>query len=81
MTLYWKALLAAGLALAVSGAAEARDAYRPLIVKKRSFLDAGRVVPPGSIATWSTASTMTQPVWSYNERFRPNLPGRFAPWP
>lgn len=81
MAIFFRMCLAAGLALAVSGVAEARETYRPLIVKKRSFLDAGRVVAPGSIATWATESTMTQPVWGYNERFRANLPGRFSPWP
>ena len=69
-----------GFALSL-GAAEAQQVYRPLIVKKRSFLDAGRVVPPGSIDTWATASARSQPVWGHNERFRPNLPGPFAPWP
>lgn len=73
--------LATAMALAFLAGAEAREVYRPLVVKKRSFLDAGKVVAPGSIPTWSNTLQVSPPVWSYNDRFRANLPGPFGTWP
>ena len=54
-------LAALGALAAVSAAAsvaEARERARPLTVHKRSFLDAGKVVPVGSQMAYVTANTI-----------------------
>lgn len=70
---------AAGLALACAAPPPAEAQGRPLVIKKRGdawFLP-GRVVPPGSLPTWATASANAAPVWSYDDRFRGPLPPRW----
>jgi hypothetical protein len=55
---------------------------RPLTVKKRSFLDAGNVVPVGSESRYVTNMTqLGRPMPSYNQPSRygvETLPGRFG---
>jgi hypothetical protein len=54
-------LAALGALVAVSAAAsvaDARERARPLTVHKRSFLDAGKVVPVGSQMSYVTANTI-----------------------
>jgi len=48
-----------------------------LVVPRRSFLDAGVVVAPGSIPNYATSTMMTPPIYSYDDRFTRNLPGPY----
>ena len=80
MTFRKTALFAAlaGVALACSAPPPAEAQGRPLTIKKRGApaLTPGRYVAPGSRATWATASADAAPVWSFDARFRGNLPER-----
>jgi hypothetical protein len=78
-------LLAAALAGGWTAAADARQ--RPLhhsrsvapilTVPKRSYLDAGVVVAPGSLPNYATTMRMEAPIYTYNDRYTRNLP---SPW-
>ena len=71
------ALAALAPACAAPPPAEAQG--RPLTIRKRGavvFLP-GRVVEPGSLSTWASASTDAAPVWSNNDRFRGASPRRW----
>lgn len=69
-------LLAAGLAVSFAGmtlvasVAEAQQ-RRPLrvTVQKRSYFDAGKVVPVGSMNRYATVNTISSPVYSNTSDF------------
>lgn len=70
---------AAGLALACVAPPPAEAQVRPLTIRKRgpvTFLP-GRVVAPGSLPTWASASTNMAPVWAFDDRFHGPLPRRW----
>jgi hypothetical protein len=48
-----------------------------LVVPRRSFLDAGVVVAPGSIPNYAISTQMTPPIYSYDDRFTRNLPSPY----
>jgi hypothetical protein len=48
-----------------------------LVVPRRSFLDAGVVVAPGSNPNYATSTMMTPPIYSYDDRFTRNLPSPY----
>jgi hypothetical protein len=50
---------------------------RPLVVPRRSYLDAGVVVAPGSIPNYATSTMMSPPIYSYDDRFTRNLPSPY----
>jgi hypothetical protein len=48
-----------------------------LVVPRRSFLDAGVVVAPGSNPNYAVSTMMTPPIYSYDDRFTRNLPSPY----
>jgi hypothetical protein len=76
------AAVAAGTWMAPAGAGQrpqrhSHSVLRPLTVPKRSYLDAGVVVAPGSMPNYATTTIMESPAYSYDDRFTRNLP---SPW-
>jgi len=49
----------------------------PVIIQKRSYLDPGNVVPPGSGPNYVTTTIMSQPANSYDARYIGNLPSPY----
>jgi hypothetical protein len=78
-------IAAACAAVSVPAASDARvralrhspPAARPLVVPRRSFLDAGVVVAPGSIPNYAVSTMMTPPIYSYDDRYTRNLPNPY----
>jgi hypothetical protein len=81
-------LLAAALACGWTAAADARQrpqrpllnshsSARTLTIPKRSYLDAGVVVAPGSLPNYATQMRMQAPIYSYDDRFTDPIP---SPW-
>jgi hypothetical protein len=48
-----------------------------LVVPRRSFLDAGVVVAPGSNPNYAISTQMTPPIYSFDDRFTRNLPSPY----
>jgi hypothetical protein len=54
-----------------------RSVAKTLVVPKRSFLDAGVVVAPGTLPNYATTMRMDPPIYTYDDRYTRNLP---SPW-
>jgi hypothetical protein len=78
------AVIGAGLAAAPAEASQRRAHHHPVaapsepvIIQKRSYLDPGNVVPPGTGANYVTTTIMSPPANFYDERYTGNLPSPY----
>jgi hypothetical protein len=77
------AVIGAGLPAAPAAARPRRVHHpvvapsEPVIIQKRSYLDPGTMVPPGSGANYVTSIVMGPPANSYDARYIGNLPSPY----